>query len=166
MLEHSYSAAEWPWLYRVRQHFSLEETGLEVSLSLDNLSDAAMPAGLGWHPYCPRNKYTVYHGLHRGEWHNDPHCLPVQLDERVAPIDWWAGALLSARAASTWDPGLVEQVFAVAAGEARVRGAHVALTPVIDLALGPRVGRVEKFFGEDPYLVADGHRRGSWAPGP
>lgn len=55
--------------------------------------------------------------------------------------------------ASTWDRGLVEQVFTVAAREARSRGATVALTPVIDLLRDPRYGRAEEFFGEDPYLV-------------
>jgi beta-glucosidase len=55
--------------------------------------------------------------------------------------------------ASTWDPELVEQAFAVAAREGRVRGATVALSPVLDLARDPRFGRVEEFFGEDPYLV-------------
>ena len=55
---------------------------------------------------------------------------------------------------STWDPALVEQVFAVAGREARVRGATVALSPVLDLARDPRYGRVEEFFGEDPYLIA------------
>jgi beta-glucosidase len=47
----------------------------------------------------------------------------------------------------------VEQAFAVVGREARVRGATVALSPVIDLARDPRFGRVEEFFGEDPYLV-------------
>ncbi len=56
--------------------------------------------------------------------------------------------------ASTWDPTLVEQVFSVAGREARIRGATVALSPVLDLARDPRYGRVEEFFGEDPYLVA------------
>ena len=56
--------------------------------------------------------------------------------------------------ASTWDPDLVERVFAVAAREARLRGTHVALTPVVDLMRDPRYGRAEEFFGEDPYLVA------------
>jgi beta-glucosidase len=56
--------------------------------------------------------------------------------------------------ASTWDPDLVEEVFTVAAREARVRGTTVALTPVIDLARDPRWGRVEEMFGEDPYFVA------------
>lgn len=56
--------------------------------------------------------------------------------------------------ASTWDPALVEQAFAVAGREARLRGATVALSPVVDLARDPRYGRVEEFFGEDPYLVS------------
>lgn len=55
---------------------------------------------------------------------------------------------------STWDTDLVERVFRVAGREARLRGATVALSPVLDLARDPRFGRVEEFFGEDPYLVA------------
>jgi beta-glucosidase len=55
---------------------------------------------------------------------------------------------------STWDPEIVEQVFSVAAREARVRGATVALSPVVDLIRDPRYGRVEEFYGEDPYLVS------------
>lgn len=54
---------------------------------------------------------------------------------------------------STWDPPLVEQVFTVAAREARLRGNTVVLCPVLDLARDPRYGRVEEFFGEDPCHV-------------
>jgi beta-glucosidase len=54
---------------------------------------------------------------------------------------------------STWDPELVEKVFAVTAREARAHGATVVLAPVLDLARDPRYGRVEEFFGEDAYLV-------------
>jgi len=56
--------------------------------------------------------------------------------------------------ASSWDPGLVEQVFEAAAREARARGATIALTPVVDLMRDPRWGRSEEFFGEDPFLVS------------
>lgn len=55
---------------------------------------------------------------------------------------------------STWDPELVEEVFTVAAREARVRGTTIALTPVIDLMRDPRWGRSEEMFGEDPVHVA------------
>src|SRR2546426_6323049 len=56
--------------------------------------------------------------------------------------------------ASTWDPALVERVMSVAALEARARGTHEVLSPVIDLARDPRWGRTEETYGEDPYLVS------------
>ena len=56
--------------------------------------------------------------------------------------------------AATFDPDLVGRVFAIAAKEARSRGTHQALTPVVDVARDPRWGRVEETYGEDPYLVA------------
>ena len=55
---------------------------------------------------------------------------------------------------STWDLNLVEQAFSLAARETRSRGATLALSPVLDIVRDPRFGRVEEFFGEDPYLVA------------
>lgn len=57
--------------------------------------------------------------------------------------------------ASTWDVALVEQIFAVTAREARVRGVTIGLSPVLDLSRDPRFGRVEEFFGEDPFLVGE-----------
>jgi len=56
--------------------------------------------------------------------------------------------------AATFDPELVESLFAMTAAEARARGAHQALTPVVDVARDPRWGRVEETYGEDPYLVS------------
>jgi beta-glucosidase len=56
--------------------------------------------------------------------------------------------------ASTWDPRLLEGVMSVAAAEARSRGVHHVLAPVIDLARDPRWGRTEETYGEDPYLVS------------
>ena len=55
--------------------------------------------------------------------------------------------------ASTWDLELIEQVYTVAGREARLRGATVVLSPVVDLMREPRYGRSEEFYGEDPYLV-------------
>ena len=57
--------------------------------------------------------------------------------------------------ASTWNPRLVEQVFAVAAREMRAAGATLALAPVVDVARDPRWGRIEETYGEDPYLVGE-----------
>lgn len=56
--------------------------------------------------------------------------------------------------AATFNPELAEKLFTMTAEEARVRGTHQALTPVVDVARDPRWGRVEETYGEDPYLVS------------
>ena len=56
--------------------------------------------------------------------------------------------------ASTFDTELIERVYAITAREIRVRGAHHVLSPVVDVALDPRWGRIEETYGEDPYLVS------------
>jgi beta-glucosidase len=56
--------------------------------------------------------------------------------------------------ASTWDPQLVHDMYAVAALELRRIGVHQALTPILDVARDPRWGRIEETMGEDPYLIA------------
>jgi beta-glucosidase len=55
---------------------------------------------------------------------------------------------------ATFNPELVESLFTMTAAEARLRGTHQALTPVVDVAREPRWGRVEETYGEDPYLVS------------
>lgn len=55
---------------------------------------------------------------------------------------------------ATFDPELVRRLFEMTAAEARSRGTHQALTPVVDVARDPRWGRVEETYGEDPYLVS------------
>lgn len=55
---------------------------------------------------------------------------------------------------ATFNPELVQSLFSMTALEARSRGAHQALTPVVDVAREPRWGRVEETYGEDPYLVS------------
>ncbi len=55
---------------------------------------------------------------------------------------------------ATFNPDLVRRLFEMTAEEARARGTHQALTPVVDVAREPRWGRVEETYGEDPYLVS------------
>mgnify|MGYP001183609210 FL=1 len=64
--------------------------------------------------------------------------------------------------ASTWNPALVEQVYARIAREVRARGVHQVLAPVVDVGREPRWGRIEETFGEDPYLVAEMGKAAVW----
>jgi len=54
--------------------------------------------------------------------------------------------------AGSWNEELIERLLALAAREARSRGTHQALTPIVDVTLDPRWGRTEETLGEDPYL--------------
>lgn len=47
-------AGDWPWRYRATQVRRLVD-GLEIALALRNESATPMPAGLGLHPYFPRD---------------------------------------------------------------------------------------------------------------
>lgn len=101
VLRHRHPGGEWPWPYVAEQRFELDETGLTMMLSVTNGADTAMPAGLGFHPYFPRDADTIYHGLHRGEWHNSADGLPERLDLRDGARDWWEGAPVGSRAVDT-----------------------------------------------------------------
>jgi beta-glucosidase len=57
--------------------------------------------------------------------------------------------------ASTWDPGLIQQMTTHIRAQMRAVGAQHALAPVLDVVRDPRWGRCEETFGEDPYLAAE-----------
>ena len=84
--------------------------------------------------------------------------IPILFHEEALHGYHGAGATSFPQAialASTWDRELVRAVNAVTAREIRARGAHLALSPVVDVARDPRWGRIEETFGEDPYLVGE-----------
>lgn len=56
--------------------------------------------------------------------------------------------------ASTWDPGLIEEMANVIAKEARALGVHQVYSPMLGVARDARWGRTEESYGEDPYLVS------------
>lgn len=66
----------WPWAYAAKQVFTLSDDTLTVELSMTNLSDAPMPAGLGWHPYFSREDATLMASV-RSFWPVDETMLPV-----------------------------------------------------------------------------------------
>ncbi len=53
-LVYDHVADAWPWNYLARQDFTLAEKQMTVRLSIINKGTTNMPAGLGWHPYFPR----------------------------------------------------------------------------------------------------------------
>ena len=48
-------APDWPWRYRGTQTIAVAGDALHLELAIENLDTAAMPCGLGFHPFLPRN---------------------------------------------------------------------------------------------------------------
>lgn len=77
-LELNHAAGEWPWAYRAAQRFTLDESGLELTLSCRNLAPDPMPCGLGQHPYFMCSATTRIHTYVAHVWTIDEHVLPVE----------------------------------------------------------------------------------------
>jgi aldose 1-epimerase len=77
-------ADEWPWRYRCEQHFHLQQDGLSVELSLQNLSTEPMPAMLGLHPYFPDAAQARMHAWLPRVWLTDRGALPLE-EVRTSP---------------------------------------------------------------------------------
>jgi aldose 1-epimerase len=76
-LVYRHAPGEWPWAYEARQRFELDADGLSVRLSVRNLADGPMPAGLGLHPYIPCDEATVLDTRVEIAWSVDEEVMPV-----------------------------------------------------------------------------------------
>ena len=76
----------WPFRYRARQHFELDEEYLSVRMSIENLESRRVPAGLGLHPFFTRDAETELQCRLAGVWLTDPEVLP--LDHIAVPSGW------------------------------------------------------------------------------
>lgn len=118
-------------------------------------SDAGAPPGEPWKGQTARGMAELTNAIQRFFLEHSRLGIPVVFHEECLH----GHAALDATSfpqpiglGATFNPALVEQLFTMTAHEARVRGTHQALTPVVDVARDPRWGRVEETYGEDPYL--------------
>ena len=80
-------SGSWPFRYRARQDFRLDAGGLRIALSVENLEDRPLPAGLGLHPFFVRDADTTLAFRAAAVWLGDREVLPV---ERVPVPPPWA----------------------------------------------------------------------------
>lgn len=76
----------WPFRYCARQSYRLEGDSLTVGMSLENLEDRPVPAGLGLHPFFPRDAETQLACRTRYAWRTDAEVIPI---ERIAVPPGW-----------------------------------------------------------------------------
>ncbi len=85
-MSYSHKAGRWPWAYRAVQSLRIEGPRLHMDISLTNLSSSLMPAGLGFHPYFPKNTGASLRFKHAGVWLNRDDAVPQR---RIIPIPEW-----------------------------------------------------------------------------
>ncbi|HYG34052.1 MAG TPA: glycoside hydrolase family 3 N-terminal domain-containing protein [Clostridia bacterium] len=118
-------------------------------------SDAGSPPGEPWKGQTARGMAELTNAIQKFFLENSRLGIPVVFHEECLHGHAARDATSFPQPiglGATFNPALVEQLFTITAYEARVRGTHQALTPVVDVARDPRWGRVEETYGEDPYL--------------
>ncbi len=87
ILTYEGKAQDWPFAYIAQQTFTLSDDGLYHEISIKNLSDMTMPAGLGFHPYFVRTPNTTMKADVKQMWAVDDKCLPTQLTSVPAGLN-------------------------------------------------------------------------------
>ena len=80
-LRHLYQAADWPWSYQADQYFILEDNQFTHRMSVTNLSDQPMPAGLGFHPFFPNDGKSCVKASCEYMFESDAETFPVAKTE-------------------------------------------------------------------------------------
>lgn len=65
---------DWPWPYSLQQRISVESGRLDCELTIHNLAETPMPAGIGFHPYFERPARLT--ATVDGTWQSGPGGLP------------------------------------------------------------------------------------------
>lgn len=89
------ATSAWPWRFSARQRFTLTERVLTVEMSLTNEDTAAMPAGIGHHPYFPHAAGTRLTSRTQAMWRGDAEVMPVELEEGEVVKKLRAGVVLA-----------------------------------------------------------------------
>jgi aldose 1-epimerase len=78
----------WPWRFDAEQHYELSPERLAVTMTITNRDTAAMPAGIGHHPYFPHTPGTKLTSATGGMWLADAEVMPTELarTEEVAQL--------------------------------------------------------------------------------
>ncbi len=124
--------------------------GLGPAGGFFTLADNALPGG-------PRQQAEYFNELQRIALEKTRLKIPLlQTEEGTHGLMCSGGTIFpeGPGLGSTWDPELIERIYAAVAAEARAVGIHQLFTLVIEPIRDPRLGRNQEAYSEDPYLCA------------
>jgi aldose 1-epimerase len=107
----------WPWRYLVAQSIGVADATLSIGLTLANLDDVPMPAGIGLHPWLRRPLEVAIHAdrVHASMYEMTPEGKPV-----AGPYDLRSLGPIADDLDATWS-GLAEPPVELAWPEAGLR---------------------------------------------
>ncbi|WOF72566.1 aldose 1-epimerase [Parvibaculaceae bacterium PLY_AMNH_Bact1] len=85
---HKPTNGTWPWAFEATQYYELSANRLVHRLKIQNISERQMPAGLGFHPYFPREVGDGFAAHVEGKWNVQDDLLPT-LHEDGCADDYW-----------------------------------------------------------------------------
>jgi beta-glucosidase len=132
--------------------FSPEQAGKTIPDGIGRVTRVGRESGLDPGPLA-----RAVAALQRYLREETPHGIPAFVrEESVCGYAGRRGAVFPQPIglASSWDPGLTTAVAETVGDQLRAVGCRVTLSPVADLGVEPRWGRIEETFGEDPALAA------------
>ncbi|MGL5839791.1 MAG: hypothetical protein ACRCY3_14965 [Sphingorhabdus sp.] len=86
-IRHVYDGPNWPSPFTADQRFELHENGYTHHIGITNDGNTLMPAGLGIHPYFPREGAWLDIAL-TGKWVSDKDRIPQKLEPLSERPDW------------------------------------------------------------------------------
>lgn len=101
VLTYRHAPDSWPWSYEARQRLSLANGQLAIRLSIRNLAETPMPAGIGLHPYFPSTPLAWIEARVTGMWEADAEILPVRHRAPPGGANPTAGIAVSSTALDT-----------------------------------------------------------------
>src|SRR5215213_588178 len=121
---------------------------------LARLNENAGPNSYGYHP---RQAAELYNKIQKYFTEKTRLGIPVMVHEESLHGQQTQDATnfpVPIGLASTWNEGLMTEIYTNVAEEVRARGGQHVLAPVVDVTRDPRWGRTEETMGEDPYLIS------------
>src|ERR1051326_7770411 len=131
------------------------ETAIRNGLGeLARLNENAGPNSYGYHP---KQAAELYNKIQHFFIEKTRLGIPVMVHEESLHGQQTQDATnfpIPIGLASTWNEGLMTEIYTNVAEEVRARGGQHVLAPVVDVTRDPRWGRTEETMGEDPYLIS------------
>ncbi|MCE7998249.1 MAG: aldose 1-epimerase [Rhodobiaceae bacterium] len=90
---HKPSNGIWPWAFKATQKYDLSSQSVTHRLEVQNMSDRPMPAGLGFHPYFPRETGDGFTAHVGGRWQAGEDLLPAHHEKGSSDTYWPDGQL-------------------------------------------------------------------------